>query len=189
MGNPESQVLQSSYHWQTPVVITTVGLVVCVLVLSRSDAPGRFGAAVVLVLLWAVFMAIVWGRTRAVMELRGPELTVRRVRHLHTLDGRNVVSVREYLTGSGPSYRVRLAGDPTSYFVPTALMRKGHSCFFEWLLSYAPQAELDKRSRRTLDQLKTRGLIEWDTADTVPTTDPPPHNTSRIDGLDPRSGG
>ncbi|HEY9294214.1 MAG TPA: hypothetical protein VIP98_23270 [Microlunatus sp.] len=188
MGRPvQHQVLQSSYHWQTPVAITTIGLVVCILVLARSNAHGWLGAAVVLVLLWCGFLAVVWGRTRAVMELDGPELTVRRFRHRHLIDGRQVVAVREYLTGSGPSYRVRLAGEATSYYVPTALMRKGHSSFFEWLLSYAPEAELDKRSRRTLDRLRTRGLIEWDAAEDPGTTVPQPRNASRVD--DPRSEG
>jgi hypothetical protein len=184
--------LQTSYHWQTPVVITTIGLVVCVLVLARSGARGWLAATVVLVLLWGLFLAVVWGRTRAVMELAGSQLTVRRVRHRHTLEGVDVVSVREHLTGSGPSYLVRLAGDRTRYYVPTALMRSGHSSFFGWLLRYAPQAELDRRSRRTLDQLRTRGLIEWDVAESATSPEVPTVNetgTNRTADVDPRSGG
>jgi len=44
--------------------------------------------------------------------------------------------------------------------VPTALLKTGHSTFFGWLLSQAPQAELDKGSRKTLEQLRIRGLLQ-----------------------------
>jgi hypothetical protein len=152
-----SRPLESSYNWRTPVSISSIGLVICVIVLSRSKTNGWFGVAIVLVLLWAGFMALVWARTRAMIEVDGHQLRVRRFREL---DGRRVASVREYLTASGPSYRVRMIGDEKTYFVPTALLRKGHSTFFDWLLTYSPDVELDKGSRKTIDQLRTRGLIE-----------------------------
>jgi hypothetical protein len=44
--------------------------------------------------------------------------------------------------------------------VPTGLLRTGHSTFFGWLLRHAPQAELDKKSQKTLEQLRIRGLVE-----------------------------
>lgn len=152
--------LELSYNWRTPVTIASVGLVLCVLLLVRTRTAGWFGVAAALVALWAVFLAVVWARTRALIEIDGPNLTVRKVRRTHVLDGRKVVAVREYLTNSGPSYKVRIADDDRQYYVPTALLRQGHSTFFDWLLTYAPTAELDKRSRRTIDQLRTRGLIE-----------------------------
>jgi hypothetical protein len=155
-----SRPLESSYNWRTPVSISSIGLVICVIVLSRSKTNGWFGVAIVLVLLWAGFMALVWARTRAMIEVYGYQLRVRRFRDVNELDGRRVASVREYLTASGPSYRVRMIGDEKTYFVPTALLRKGHSTFFDWLLTYSPDVELDKGSRKTIDQLRTRGLIE-----------------------------
>ena len=153
------RVLELSYNWRPPVTIASIGLVLCVVVLIRSQANGWFGVAAVLIALWAAFMLVVWARTRAMIEIDGHQLTVRRVRRTHVLDGRKVVAVREHLTNSGPSYRVRLDGDDRTYYVPTALLRSGHSTFFDWLLRYAPDADLDKRSRRTVDQLRTRGLI------------------------------
>jgi hypothetical protein len=143
-----------------PVSVAGIGLLLCIVFLARSQTEGRLGVAIVLVLCWAVFMLVVWARTRALVQVEGSRLTVRRVVHTYVLDGRNVISVREYLTGSGPSYRVKVVGDDRTYYVPTALMRNGHSTFFDWLLTYSPDAELDKGSRRTIDQLRTRGLIE-----------------------------
>jgi hypothetical protein len=152
--------LELSYNWRLPVSVAGVGLLLCIVFLARSQTEGRLGVALALVLCWALFMVVVWARTRALVQVEGSRLTVRRVIHTHVLDGRNVISVREYLTGSGPSYKVKLVDDDRIYHVPTALMRKGHSTFFEWLLTYSPDAELDKGSRRTIDQLRTRGLIE-----------------------------
>jgi hypothetical protein len=152
--------LELSYNWHTPVSVATVGLILCITVLARSRTNGWVGVVIVLALLWLVFLLVVWGRTRALIQLDGPQLTVRRFRHTHLLDGRKVASVREYLTGSGPCYKVRLIGDDATYHVPAALLRKGHSTFFDWLLSYSPDAVLDRGSRRTVDRLRTRGLIE-----------------------------
>lgn len=155
-----SRPLELSYNWRTPVGITSIGLVICVILLVRSQTNGWLGVVVVLVLLWAAFMAVVWVRTRAMIEVDGYRLRVRRLREIHVLDGRRVASVREYLTASGPSYKVRMFGDEKVYYVPAALLRTGHSTFFDWLLTYSPDAELDKGSRKTIDQLRTRGLIE-----------------------------
>lgn len=152
--------LELSYNWRTPVAIATVGLVICIVFLGRSQTPGWIGVAVVLVLCWAAFMLVVWSRTRALIQVEGSRMTVRRFVDTHVLEGSTVTSVREYLTASGPSYKVKVSGDDRTYHVPAALLRKGHSTFFDWLLDHAPDAELDKGSRRTIDQLRTRGLIE-----------------------------
>lgn len=152
--------LELSYNWRAPVGMAAIGLMICLAVLFRSGPDGWISAAVVLVLLWLLFMLVVWGRTRALMQVDGHLLTTRRFRQTHVLDGRKVTSVREQLTGSGPSYKVTLIGDDRTYYVPAALLRKGHSTFFDWLLTYSPDAELDKGCRRTIDQLRTRGLIE-----------------------------
>jgi hypothetical protein len=57
------------------------------------------------------------------------------------------------VTVSGPQ------GTPVRYLIPTAWLTGGHSTFFTWLLTNAPDAELDKGTRKTLDLLRVRGLI------------------------------
>ncbi len=151
--------LPSSYNWHTPVFVSSVGLVLCVFLLARTRANGWVSVVAVLVAIWAVFVLVAWSRTRAMMIIDGPVLTVRRFRAVHELDGRRLASVRESTTGSGPSYRVELVDDPTSYYIPTALISHGHSAFFGWVLRYAPEASLDRRSIRTVEQLRTRGLL------------------------------
>ncbi len=152
--------LELSYNRRTPVGIAGIGLLICIIFLARSRTEGWIGVAAVLLLIWAAFMLVVWGRTRALLQVDGNLLTVRRFIDTPVLDGRRVTAVQEYLTGSGPSYKVKLFGDDRTYHVPAALVRKGHSTFFDWLLTYSPDAELDKGSLRTIDQLRTRGLIE-----------------------------
>lgn len=160
--------LELSYNWQTPITISSIGLVVCVGLLANTRVDGWVAVAVVLGLMWLAFLGVVWVRTRAYMLLDGPMLTVRRFRAFTTLDGRRVTDVSEFLTAHGPSYKVRVSstdgdgddGASTRTVVPAALLRKGHSTLFDWVLTWAPRAELDKGSRKTIDQLRTRGLIE-----------------------------
>ncbi|MBO0811840.1 MAG: hypothetical protein J2P23_07310 [Microlunatus sp.] len=142
------------------MAFATIGLIVVVTVLARSRTTGWIGAIAGVVLLWAVFIAVMWVRTRARIEVDGDQLYVRRFLNTYILDGHKVASVREYLTASGPSYKVRLIGDAKTYHVPSALLRQGHSTFFSWVLSNSPDAELDKGARKTIDHLRTRGLIE-----------------------------
>ncbi|QGN34550.1 hypothetical protein [Microlunatus sp. Gsoil 973] len=152
--------LELSYNWRTPVGFASIGLIICVIVLARSRTTGWLGAIAGVVALWMTFMVVVWARTRALIELDGERLRVRRFWNTYLLDGPKVASVREYLTASGPSYKVRLTGDDKTYYVPSALLRSGHSTFFAWLLSHSSDAELDKGARKTLDSLRLRGLIE-----------------------------
>jgi hypothetical protein len=104
----------------------------------------------------------VWLRTRAFLMVDGSKLTVRRYRGLHIVDGSQVQRVTEYFTRRGPCHKltVESAGGTHRFAVPTALLGTGHSTFFGWLLRHAPQAELDKRSQKTLEQLRIRGLVE-----------------------------
>ena len=44
---------------------------------------------------------------------------------------------------------------------PTALLRRGHTTLFGWILTWAPQAELDKGARRTLQTLRERGALPY----------------------------
>jgi hypothetical protein len=154
--------LSLSYNWVTPVSVSSIGLIVCVGLLANSQATGWVTVAIVLAGMWVAFMVVVWLRTRAYMMVDGPMLTVRRFKGFATLDGRTVTAVTEFLTPSGPSYKVSTRdrdGQLRRQIVPAALLRTGHSTLFDWLLTWAPRAELDKGCRRTLDQLRTRGLI------------------------------
>ena len=154
--------LEPSADWRGPVALSTAGAVVVILLLSLTRSYGWIGLTVSVALLWAGFVVTVWVRTRAFLMVEGPQLTVRRFRSLHTVDGSQVQRVTEYFTRRGPCHRliVRSEGGTRRYTVPTALLRTGHSTLFGWLLRHAPQAELDKESQKTLEQLRIRGLVE-----------------------------
>lgn len=154
--------LPLSYTWQTPVVVASVGAFVCVGLLLRGAAPGRGSVAAVIVVLWLGFLALVWARTRAYLVVDGSRLSLRHVRRIRVVEGHQVVAVSQYLTAHGPSYRLRVREEDGRLHrrtAPVALLRGGHSTLFTWLLAHAPQAELDRGSRRTLDQLRVRGLV------------------------------
>ncbi|GAA1828622.1 hypothetical protein GCM10009714_07730 [Microlunatus capsulatus] len=142
--------------------MTSVGAVVCLGVVLRGDGAGRGGVAVVLVLLWAACLAVVWARTRALLQVDGSRLTIRRVRARHTVAGPDVLAVRQRSSASGPVFTLvcREPGGGTRRVVaPVALLRGGTSTLFRWILEHAPQAELDRGARRTLDQLRVKGLV------------------------------
>ena len=154
--------LELSYHWRTPVFVASVGAVTCAGIVLRGEAPGRWGVAAVLLALWVVFLVLVWTRTRAHLSVDGPLLTVRRVRQLHTVRGDQVVRVRQFLTPHGPSYVLYVRdedGRERRLVAPVALLRGGHSTLFAWILAQAPQADLDRGSSRTREQLRVRGLV------------------------------
>ncbi len=152
--------LESSYRWRTPVAVASVGALVTASLVAESQAAGWLAVVALLLALWLGFLGVVWLRTRAFMMQDGPILKVRRFREFVELDGRLVEQVRETLSPNGLCYRVRLAGDDTSYYVPAAMLKTGHSTFFDWLLTWAPDADLDKGCRKTIETLKTRGLLE-----------------------------
>lgn len=152
--------LTLNYHWQPPVVITSIGAILLSGVLIRSDTAGKWSVVSVVLLAWLAFLAVVWVRTRASMMHDGETLRVRRVRDFHDLPGRRVQRVKEVMTPQGPCYRVWIEGHAKPYFVPTALLRSGHSTFFTWLLTWAPEAPRDKGSEKTITALRTRGLID-----------------------------
>lgn len=152
--------LPLSYNWRTPVIVSSVGLILSVGALARTRTSGWLGVAGILIAVWALFVGVAWLRTRAFLMIDGPMLTVRRFRTMHHLDGRRLTAVRQLSTGSGPAFSVRMSDDPARYYVPAALVSRGHSTFLEWVLRYAPETTLDKGSLRTLEQLRTRGLIQ-----------------------------
>lgn len=154
--------LELSYRWQPPVLFATVGAVVVSTLVATGGEHGWGAVIALVVVLWAVLVGLVWARTRAYLMVDGPRLTVRRVRHRHTFRGDQVVRVRQFLTAAGPSYRLVVReddGHQSSYVAPVALLRAGHSTLFTWILAQAPQAELDRGTTRTLDQLRVRGLV------------------------------
>jgi hypothetical protein len=157
-----SHPLPLSYNWQLPVLFASVGLSVCLFALANSRVAGWLSVAVLLVALWAVLIALVWARTRAHLEVDGTNIRVRHVRRIRTVQAARVLRVSQHLTAHGPSYRLSVLEDDgrtRRHQVPAALLDGGHSTLFNWLLTEAPQAELDRGSTKTLEQLRVRGLI------------------------------
>lgn len=157
-----AQPLELSYNWRAPLVFATVGLVACLGILVRGQAVGWLWAAVVLVLCWAAYCGVVWLRTRSYLLVEGSVLTTRRWRDFERVEASQVRAVRELPTPAGPSYRLEVErdGELDRVTVPAALLLRGPSTLFAWILTQAPDATLDRRSRRTLELLQTRGLVE-----------------------------
>jgi hypothetical protein len=154
--------LEQSYNWRTPTTFASLAAVICIAVLVRGRVNEWLPALLVVVALWGLLVGLIYLRTRAYLMVDGSRLTVRRVRKFHTIDAADLVAVGEFLTPNGPCYRltVRSPDEGTTRVVaPVALLRGGHSALFTWILTRAPQAELDKGSLKTVAQLRTRGLI------------------------------
>jgi hypothetical protein len=154
--------LELSYNWRTPLMFASIAAVICVGVLIRGQASGWVPALVVVVALWALLVGLIYLRTRAFLLIDGSRLMVRHFRTFHTIEAANLIAVNEFLTPSGPSYRLTVRGPDGStsrVVAPAALLRGGHSALFTWILTRAPQATLDKGSKKTVARLKTRGLI------------------------------
>lgn len=158
MGQP----LQLAYNWRTPLVIASVGLVVCLGILIRSHPPGWVSAGAVLVLFWAGYCGVVWLRARAYLLIEGAVLTSRHWRDFERVEAHQVRAMTEVLTPAGPSYRLLLDrdGERARVLVPTAYLNRGQSSLFTWMLTQAPEATMDARSRRTLERLRTAGLVD-----------------------------
>ena len=157
MGQP----LELAYQWRPPVLVATVGLVAFIGLLARGRPPGWGTVVAVLVLTWAVFLAVVWARTRAYLEVDGSVLVTRRYRRFWRIEGARVRAVQQFRTPHGPSYRLTVA-EPDGLVrrvVPVALLRRGHATFFRWLAEWAPEAMLGKGSRSTREELRRRELI------------------------------
>jgi hypothetical protein len=154
--------LELSYNWRAPVVFATVGAFICVAAVVRGRVPGWAPAAALVVVLWALFIGVLYLRTRAYLLVEGDQLIVRRYRTFTTVRGEDLLAVHEYLTPNGPSYRltVRAADGRTRRLVaPVALLRDGRTTLFAWILAQAPQAELDASSRRTVEALQSKGML------------------------------
>jgi hypothetical protein len=157
-----AQPLQLSYNWRVPASVATAAAMVSIALLVRARADGWLSVVLLVVAAWVVYVATVVLRTRAYLMVDGSRLTVRRYRTVHTIEAGQVTAVSEFLTSRGPSYRLTvLDADQRKhrYIAPTALLHGGHSTLFQWILARAPQAELDRGSRRTVERLQIRGLI------------------------------
>lgn len=154
--------LELSYNWRPPFLFATVGVFVCLAVVIRSRVNGWVSTAIVLTLLWVAFLAVTYLRTRASLMVDGSRLIVRRYRGYQTIEGTDLVTVKQFLTASGPSYKLGVSGaggQVRRVVAPAALLRRGHATLFAWILAYAPQAELDRGARKTLVELQNRGLV------------------------------
>ena len=154
--------LELSYNWRTPATFASIAAVICVGALIRGQVSGWVPALVVVVALWVLVVGLIYVRTRAFLLIDGSRLMVRHLRKFHTVEAANLVAVNEFLTPSGPSYRLAVRspdGSTSRVVAPVALLRGGHSALFTWILTHAPQAALDKGSEKTVARLKTRGLI------------------------------
>jgi hypothetical protein len=158
MGEP----LELSYNWRTPAVIVTLGAVLCLAAVLRGRVDGWLPVAVLVVVVWALFLGVLYLRTRAYLQVDGTRLTVRRFRRMHTVAGPDLVKVSQFLTQQAPSYTLtvrRSDGRTERVIAPVAMLRDGHATLFAWILAEAPHAELDPGSRRTVERLQTKGLL------------------------------
>ena len=157
-----AEPLELSYNWPFRLVAVTGAALACIVLLGLTGTTGWQTVAAFVLLLWVLAGASIYLRSRAFLRVEGSELTVRRFKDKHTISGPQVMGVTEYFTRQGPCHRLTVRTDTGSqgYSVPTALFRGGHSTLFGWLGFHAPQAELDRGSAKTLEQLRTRGLIE-----------------------------
>jgi hypothetical protein len=154
--------LELSYNWRLPVGIATVGMLGCLALLGNGRRPGWVPVALILVALWAFFVLVLVRRARSYLMVDGATLVLRPWRAYVRIEGPQVRAVKQVLTARGPSFRLVVESPddrPGRYLAPTAWLLGGQSTLFSWLLANAPQADLDKGSRKTLDLLRVRGLI------------------------------
>jgi hypothetical protein len=154
--------LEQSYNWRTPAIVASLAAVACIGLLVRGRGRGWVPALTLVIALWFLVVGLMYLRTRAFLLIDGSVLMVRRFRRFHTIEAANLIAVTEFLTPSGPCYRLTVRGpdgQTTRVVAPVALLRGGHSALFRWILTRAPQAALDKGSLQTIDRLRDRGLI------------------------------
>jgi hypothetical protein len=154
--------LEQSYNWRTPSTLASIAALICIAALARGRVNGWLPALVLVVVAWALIVGIIYLRAQAYLMVDGSRLTVRRFWKLTTIEAADLVAVKEFLTPKGPSYRLSVrgsAGQITRVVAPVELLRGGHSALFTWILTQAPQADLDKGSQKTVALLKTRGLL------------------------------
>lgn len=151
--------LPNSHPVLRPMAIASlIGLLATVAIVAGAGA-GRWAAVAVIALCWLAYLLSQLAFTRAAMETQGAVLRVRRLFGWSEVSGPEVTGLVQVLTPRGPSFRVRTTGRPRGVLVPCALVHRGQSTLFDWVLTFAPRAVLDARSLQTLDLLRQRGLL------------------------------
>ena len=156
--------LELSYNWRTPVaIVVTLAAVGCIAVLARGQVRGWITVLLLVVVhLGRCSLFVMVRRARSYLMVEDEVLVLRPWRAYVRVRGDQVRAVKQVLTARGPSYRLTVAlpdGRTVRYLVPAAWLRGAHPVLFNWLLTYAPDAELDKGSRKTLELLRRRGVI------------------------------
>jgi hypothetical protein len=154
--------LELSYNYRTPVAVSTIAALGCLAALIRGRADGWVPVALLVLVLWALFAFVIVRRARSYLMVDGEILVLRPWRAYVRVEGDQVRAVRQVMTARGPSYRLtveRPEGGTVRCLAPTAWLSGGYPALFAWLQTYAPGAELDKGSRRTLTVLRERGLV------------------------------
>lgn len=154
--------LELSYNWRTPVLFATVGAFICAAALIRTQLTGWIPALILVLVLWVILVALIYARTRAYLLVDGSQLTVRRFKEFHTVEADELLAVNQMSTPNGASYvLIARAADGKLHrsVAPTALLQDGRSTLFAWILAQAPHTELDPGSRKTVEQLRTKGYL------------------------------
>ncbi len=151
--------LRNSHSVLRPMAIASLIALLATVAIVAGSGAGRWAAVVVIVLCWLAYLLSQLALTRAAMETQGEVLRVRRWSGWSEVSGSEVTRLVQVFTPRGPSFRVCTTGRPRGVLAPCALVHRGQSTLFEWVLTFAPRAELDARSMQTLDLLRQRGLL------------------------------
>ncbi|MGY4719082.1 hypothetical protein [Naumannella huperziae] len=153
------QVLEARKDHRPPIAGIVILAAVTIGVLAYGRLPGWWQAAIVVVVLAALYAAFKWVQARTTVTLDGATIRVHSPVGGKEVAGAEIVAVRELPNGRSPNHLLRTA-DGRRLLVPSSEVRRGHSALFRWLDEYAPAAELDKRSTRTRRLLADRGQLD-----------------------------
>ena len=154
--------LELSYNWRTPAVVASIGAIGCAGVLFRGRTEGWLPVLLIVLVLWALLLLVLARRARSYLMVDDDVIVLRDRRGFARVAGDQVREVKQVPTARGASYRLLVEwpdGRSVRLLAPTAWLRDGHAVLFNWLHAYAPQARLDKGTRRMLDFLQQRGVI------------------------------
>ena len=152
--------LRNSHSVLRPMAVASLIALLTAVAVAAGVGAGRSAAVVVIVLGWLAYLLSQLALTRAAMETQGPVLRVRRLFAWSEVSGPEVTRLVQVFTPRGPSFRVCTTTRPRGVYAPCALVHRGQSTLFEWVLTFAPRAALDHRSLQTLDLLRQRGLLD-----------------------------
>ncbi len=167
-GPLSSEPLQSAYHSGVRLVVSGVIFAAIIVFVVANGQAGVAGSALILVVLWALYVVPVWLRDRVGLRVDGSRCEVHGLFRQVAFDGADVMKVQFVFGGRSPDVRLVLR-DGRKVLVVASRLEKGHSTLYEWLRRYAPEAEYDKRALDLRDTLVNRGLMgapgdPWDEA-------------------------